>query len=161
MWGKHSLHLHNLSGSHSHAFSALCRQGADPDWLILLSQIWLFLQTREFVGWTELLWAVSGTAVVEGVVWAGEVIGRLWVVFNGQLQGFGCVLDHTVDLEERSWRYISPSTCCTILSYESYLLSCNVPDRNTINFQYPVPNVHRKRVTTEDSRVQPVRQFSV
>lgn len=46
--------------------------------------------------------------------------------------------------------------------HESYLLGCNVPDRNTINFQDPVPNVHgKKRVAAEDSRVQPVRQFKV
>lgn len=29
------------------------------------------------------------------------VAQRLWVVFNGQLQWFGCVLDHRVYLEEK------------------------------------------------------------
>lgn len=91
-----------MSGSHSQAASAaLCGRGAGPDWLILLSCIRLFLQTGEFVGWTQLLWAVSGAAAVDGVVRAREVIGRLWVVFNSELQRFGCVLDHTVYLEER------------------------------------------------------------
>lgn len=38
---------------------------------------------------------------MEGVVRAREVIGRLWVVFNSELQWFGRVLDDTVYLEER------------------------------------------------------------
>lgn len=90
-----------MSGSHSQASSALRGRGADSDWLVLLSCVRLFLQTGEFVGWTQLLWAVGGAAAVEGVVRAGGVVGRLRVVFNGELQRFGCVLDHTVYLEER------------------------------------------------------------
>lgn len=47
---QHSLHLHNVSGPHSHASSALRRQGADPDWFTLLPGIWFFFQTGEFAG---------------------------------------------------------------------------------------------------------------
>lgn len=90
----------------------------------------------------------------------------LRVVLNGQLQWFGGVLDGTVYLEEQGYSSFWPSVlrpaCCGDLSYESYLLSCEVPDRNTVDFQYLVPDVQRKkRVATEDGRVQPVRQFQM
>lgn len=99
--------------------------------------------------------------MAEWVVGARGVMGRRWVVLNGQLQWPGCVLDHAVDLEPRPRPHVSPSgagSTCTVL--ESYLLSCDVPDRNAINFQYPVPDVHGEtRVTTKGVRVQPARQF--
>lgn len=62
------MHLQNVSGARPRAFVALRRQRADPDWFALLSWIWFFLQTWEFVGGTKLLWAVGRTAAFEGLV---------------------------------------------------------------------------------------------
>lgn len=100
LYGRQSLHLHDMSGSQSRASSALRRQGPDPHWLALLPRIWLFLHTGEFVRWTKVLRAIGGTADVEGMVWVREVVGRLRVVFDGQLKWLGRVLDHSVYLEE-------------------------------------------------------------
>lgn len=99
-------------------------------------------------GWFEPGWSSGDCGLCSMVSCSGLVVS--WITQFICRKGHGLI------------RHISPSLVIAPLSYDSYLLRCNVPDRNTINLQYPVPSVHReKRVTTEDSWVQPVRRLEV
>lgn len=124
-WDK-SLHSQNVSGSHSCSSLVLRRRDAHPDWLLcLFPWTWLFLETWEFAGWSKFVVDTGvRTADFLGIVCTREVVRRLRVVFNGQLQWSACVLDHTVYLEGRIrcwplflWMPGSVSTSLLLLYY--------------------------------------------
>lgn len=104
-------------------------------------------------GWFELDWSSGDCGLCSMVSCSGLVVS--WITqFIWERKGYGLIC------------HIGPSLVVAPSSYDiyiySYLLRCNVPDRNTINLQYPVPSVHwEKRVATEDSWVQPVRQVKL
>lgn len=43
---------------------------------------------------------VGTSAVIWGMIWLERVMRRLWIVFNDELEGSACILDHTLYLEE-------------------------------------------------------------
>lgn len=79
-------------------------------------------------GWSEPGRSSGDCGLCSMVSWSGLVVSWITKFIWKERYGASGSCRSTVSL----W----------VLSYEAYLVLCNVPDRNPINLQYPVPSMH-------------------